>query len=87
MGRRRTRRDGRATACNNRNNLAFANTNGNARKSPQILRSGCEILLDCAAGITNYFRFSSGRKPRTFTAGMVEDSAVGIQIPIEEMFE
>jgi Uma2 family endonuclease len=31
--------------------------------------------------------FHPGEKPQTFTAGMVEDSAVGIQIPIEEVFE
>jgi Uma2 family endonuclease len=31
--------------------------------------------------------FHPGEKPHTFTTGMVEDSAVGIQIPIEEVFE
>jgi hypothetical protein len=31
--------------------------------------------------------FHPGEKPQTFTSGMVEDSAVGIQIPIEEVFE
>jgi Uma2 family endonuclease len=31
--------------------------------------------------------FHPGEKPQTFTTGMVEDSAVGIEIPIEEVFE